>query len=249
MTHLARPGRTALPLACMLFLGSAFAQAASPAAPTAAPHNVVTLSAEASAEVAQDLLSITLGTTKEGADAAAVQSQLRQALDAALAEARKAARPKLLEVRTGAFTLAPRYATKPSGSGNNITGWQGRAELVIEGSDIAAISQLAGRLTTLSVARVAFGLSREAREQAEADVAAQAIARFKARAESYSKQFGFGSYSLREVAVGGGETGGAAPVYRVRALATPMADETQPVEAGKASVSVTVSGSIELNAR
>ena len=170
-------------------------------------------------------------------------------LDAALTEARKVAQPKLLEVRTGAFSVGPRYAAKPGGSGNTITGWQGRAELVIEGSDTAAISQLAGRLTSLTVARVGFGLSREAREQAEADVAAQAIARFKARAESYSKQFGFGGYSLREVAVGGGEAGGAAPVYRVRALATPMADETQPVEAGKASVSVTVSGSIELNAR
>lgn len=217
-----------------------------------APQNVVSLSAEASREVPQDVLSITLSATKEGTEAAAVQTQLRQALDAALAEARKAARPSLLEVRTGAFTLMPRYAPKPGGNGSIINGWQGRAELTIEGSDIAAISQLAGRLTTLTVARAAFGLSKEAREKAEAEVAAQAITRFKARAESYAQQFGFGSYSLREVAVGGGEVGGSPvqPVFRARAMSASMAsDEVQPVEAGKATVSVTVSGSVQLSPR
>ena len=215
-------------------------------------QNVVSLSAEASREVQQDLLSITLSVVREGTEAAAVQTQLRQALDAALTEARKAARPNLLEVRTGAFTLMPRYAPKPGSSGNSINGWQGRAELVIEGSDIAAISQLAGRLTTLAVARAAFGLSKEAREKAEAEVAAQAISRFKARAESYAQQFGFGSYSLREVVVGGSEVGGSPvqPAFRARAMSASVgSDEVQPVEAGKATVSVTVSGSVQLSPR
>ena len=239
--------RPALLAACLA--GGAAVLAQTPAQVQAPPKNVLSLSAEASQEVAQDLLQITLSTTKEGADASGVQSQLRQALDAALAQARKAAQPKLLEVRTGAFSIAPRYAAKPGGSGNSITGWQGRAELVVEGSDTAAISQLAGRLTSLTVARVAFGLSREARERVEAEVAAQAIARFKGRAESYARQFGFGGYSLREVAVGSGDVATAAPSYRVRALAAGMADEAQPVEAGKSLVTVNVSGSIELTPR
>ena len=58
-----------------------------------------------------------------------------------------------------------------------MSGWQGRAELVLEGSDTAAISQLAGRLAGLTVARVGYSLSREAREKAEADITAQAIGR------------------------------------------------------------------------
>lgn len=239
--------RPALLAACLA--GGAAVLAQTPALVQVPPKNVLSLSAEASQEVAQDLLQITLSTTKEGADASGVQSQLRQALDAALAQARKAVQPKLLEVRTGAFSIAPRYAAKPGGSGNTITGWQGRAELVIEGSDTAAISQLAGGLTSLTVARVGFGLSREAREQVEAEVAAQAIARFKGRAESYARQFGFGGYSLREVAVGSGDVATAAPSYRVRALSAGMADEAQPVEAGKSLVTVNVSGSIELTPR
>lgn len=238
--------RWALAPALMLALA---ADAAPLAVLQSAPQNVINLSAEASREVPQDLLSITLGVTREGTEAAAVQSQLRQLLDAALTEARKAAKPGLLELRTGAFSLYPRYAPKPAG-GNAINGWQGRAELVIEGSDTAAISQLAGRLTGLTVSRVAFSLSREAREKVEAEVAAQAIGRFKARAESYAQQFGFGSYSLREVSVGGGESGGMpSPVFRTAAMGARASDESQPIEPGKATVSVTVSGSIQLSPR
>ena len=226
------------------------AQAIGQALAIAAPQNVVNLSAEASREVLQDRLSITLSVIREGSEAAGVQTQLRQALDSALVEARKAQRPNgVLDVRTGAFSLSPRYTPKPT-AGNNISGWQGRAELVIEGSDIAAISQLAGRLNMLTVGRVAFGLSREAREKTEADVAAQAIARFKERADAYARQFGFGGYSLREVSVSGGEMGGSPqPVFRAQSMSAKSGEETQPVEAGKTTVSVTVAGSIQLSAR
>lgn len=248
--HLPCPFRLTRPwaLAPALLLAAA-AQAAPPLAVLqSAPQNVVTLSAEASREVPQDLLSITLAVTREGTEAAAVQSQLRQTLDTALTEARKAVRPGLLELRTGAFSLYPRYSPKPAG-GNAINGWQGRAELVIEGSDTAAISQMAGRLTGLTVARVAFSLSREAREKVESEVAAAAIGRFKARAESYAQQFGFGSYSLREVVVGGAEAGGMQPLYRAAAMSARVGEEAQPVEAGKTTVSVTVNGSIQLSPR
>ena len=224
------------------------------------PQNVLLLAADASAEVVQDTLTITLQTTREGADATTVQSQLRQTLDAALTEARKAVRPGQLDLRTGAFSIYPRYAVKPV-AGNSIIGWQGRAELLLEGRDIGAISQLAGRLGNLggagagapaglTVSRVAFSLSREAREAAEAEVATRAIAAFKARADAYARQFGFGAYSLREVSVGTGDI--SAPVTQmrsVRSMSAQAADESQPVEAGKATVTVTVSGSIQLSPR
>ena len=48
------------------------------------------------------------------------------------------------------------------------------------------IGQLAGRLSTLSVAGVGYGLSREAREKVEGDASAQAIAKFRARAADYA---------------------------------------------------------------
>jgi len=204
-------------------------------------QNVVALTATASVEVNKDWLGIVMSTTREGADAAAVQSQLKQALDAALAEARKAAKPGLVEVQTGAFSLMPRYAPK-----GGISGWQGSAELIVQGRDTQALSQLAGRISTLTIARVGFSLSREAREKVESDVAAEAIGRFRARADAVSKQFGFAGYTVREVTVST-DPGMvmAQPVLRAQAMRA-SADEALPVEAGKATVTATVSGSVQM---
>lgn len=207
-----------------------------------APQNLMSLSATASAEVTMDLLTITLSTTRDGADAAAVQSQLKQALDAALAETRRVARPGQVEVRTGNLSLFPRYAPK-----GGINGWQGTVQLVVEGRDMPAISQLAGRITTLTIARVGQGLSREAREKVEGETTAQAIARFRERAQQQSQLFGFSGYQIREVQVGTQEPPSPMPVQamRVQAMASPTA-EALPVEAGKATVGSTVSGSVQM---
>ena len=53
----------------------------------------MSLNASASVEVTKDLLNVVLTVTREGQDATTVQTQLKQALDAALAEARKVAKP------------------------------------------------------------------------------------------------------------------------------------------------------------
>ncbi|HYE70171.1 MAG TPA: SIMPL domain-containing protein [Aquabacterium sp.] len=210
------------------------------------PQNVLALSAQASAEVTQDLLSIAVSVTREGPDAATVQSQLRQVLDTALAEARRAVRPGHLDVRTGQFGVYPRYSTR-----GTLGGWQGTAELVIEGRDMAAISQLAGRVPGMTVARVGYGLSKEAREKAEGEIAAQAIQRFKARAEDYARQFGFGGWGIREVNVGQAD---AIPVQqpmfrRAMAAQAAPADESVPVEAGRTTVTVVVNGSVQMSPR
>ncbi|MBA4178166.1 MAG: SIMPL domain-containing protein [Leptothrix sp. (in: Bacteria)] len=207
------------------------------------PQNVANLSASASVEVQRDWLSVVLSTTREGSDAAVVQGQLKQALDAALAEARKVAKAGQVEVQTGGFSLSPRYAPK----GGGITGWQGGTELVVEGRDSATIAQLSGRVTTMSISRVSHSLSREARQKVEGEVAAMAIDRFRARADAVSKQFGFTGYTVREVTVNS-DGGGEVPMPRMRVqTATLMADGAPlPVEAGKATVTANVSGSVQM---
>ena len=208
------------------------------------PHQgVVSLSSSATLEVARDLLSVTFTTTREGADAAMVQSQLKQALDAALAEARKAAKPGQVDVQTGNFALSPRYTGK--GTAN---GWQGSAELVVEGRDMQAIGQLTGRITTLTINRVGYAISRELRERSESEVSAQAIARYRAKAADYAKQFGYAGYAVREVNVSSNEQ---QPIPRqmmmqARATSAPAADEMLPVEPGKGMVTVSVSGTVQM---
>ena len=88
----------------MVCAGAAFSQNSQ----TAEPRNVVQLSASGTVEVQQDLLVLALSTSKEGADAASTQAQLKQALDAALAEANPNAEPGQMDVSTGTFRLYPR---------------------------------------------------------------------------------------------------------------------------------------------
>jgi predicted secreted protein len=206
------------------------------------PQNVLQLSASGTVEVPQDLLSLNLTTTREAADAASVQSQLQSALDAALTEVRKTAQPGQMDVRTGTFSVYPRY----SGPGK-IAGWRGTAELVLEGRDFGRITQAAARATTMTIGNVGFGLSREQRGRMEGDAQHIAIERFKAKATELARDFGFSGYTLREVNVASNDIG---PVPRFRmAAAESMASAAQapvPVEAGKTSVRVTVSGSVQL---
>lgn len=205
------------------------------------PENVVNLNASATVEVASDWLTVVFSTTREGPEAGAVQTQLKQALDAALAEARRIAKPGDVEVRTGGFSIRPRYSPK---GGTN--GWTGSTELVVEGRDMAAIGALTGRIQTLSIARVQQSLSREAAERVEADVTAQAVASFRAKADQSAKLFGFSGWLLREVNINGEMPRFRAPAVAMRAATSAMADEALPVEAGKTNVTASVNGSVQL---
>ena len=205
------------------------------------PQNVLQLSASGTVEVQQDLLSLHLTTSRDGPDASAVQSQLKVALDAALTEAKKSALPGQLDVRTGNFGIYPRY-----NPGGKITGWQGSAELVLEGRDFPRITQTAARIQTMTLGNVGFGLSREQRAKVEGDAQAIAIERFKAKANELARGFGFSGYSLREVSVNASDQGMPRPMMRSAQAGVASAEMAVPVEAGKSTVVVNVSGSVQL---
>ncbi|WP_411885936.1 SIMPL domain-containing protein [Polaromonas sp. YR568] len=229
---------------CALFAGAALAPAAmaQQAMPYEILQNVAQLSASGSVEVQQDLLSISLSTTRDGTDAGVVQTQLKQALDTALAQAKQAAAPGQMDVRTGNFSLYPRY-----NKDGKINGWQGSTELVLEGKDFPRITGTAGKIQTLTMSNVGFALSREQRARVEGDAQAQAIERFKAKAGEVARNFGFSSYTLREVSINANDQG-SPPRPRMLAMSAKaeMSDASIPVEAGKSTVLVTVSGSVQM---
>jgi predicted secreted protein len=230
---------------CLASVWLAAALAAPPALtqPILQPSNVVSFSTSAHLEVPQDLLSLTLSTTREANDAATVQKALQQAVEAALAQAKPSVQAGAMEVRTGNFSIYPRYANQ-----GRISGWQGTAEVVLEGTDVPRITQTAARIGTLSIARVAQGLSRQSREKHEAAVQAQAVSQYRAKAQELAKLFGFSGYELRDVSVSIGESGSGPVPVMMRAKAEMMASDATPlpVESGKALVTATVSGSIAL---
>jgi predicted secreted protein len=203
--------------------------------------NVLQLSASATAEVPQDQLTLTLAVNREGAEATAVQQQLRSVLEAALAEARRMVERGQLDVRTGNFSVHPRH-----GRDGRIQAWQGTAELVLEGRDISRIAQAAARIPGMTVAGTFFSLSREEQQRAQDQAQQRAVEAFQAHAAALARDFGFTGYTLREVSVQSHEQG--APRLRMAAMETRAAavEAPIPVEAGRAMIVVSVSGSVQM---
>lgn len=232
----------AMALGAWVALCAAHVQAQSTMPPLS---NVVQLSASGAVEVTQDWLEMTLGTTVEGPDAVTVQRQLQQALDSALAVLKPQVQGRALQLRTGSTGVYPRYDKD-----GKISGWQGRAEMAVEGTDFARITQAVARASSLSVSHIGFGVSREAQAQVQERAQAQAVEAFRQRAQQLAKQFGFSSYSLREVSV---NSQGLGPMVRMQAMpaaARGMVAKAEmdalPVEAGRTQVVVEISGSVQL---
>ncbi len=234
-----RVSRSIVALACAGFACITFAQPNQ----LPEPRNVVQLSASASVDVRQDLLTMVLATTREGLEPGAVQTELKAALDTALAETRSQAEPGQLDVRTGNFSLYPKQ-----NKDGRIASWQGRAELVLEGRDFARISAAAGRIQTLTVSQSMFGLSREQRAKAEREAQQQAIKNFRDRSVEVARSFGMSEAGIREVSIQTNDQF-PPPILRMRSMAAPAAmaaDAPVPVEAGNSTVMVTVQGSVQL---
>lgn len=224
---------------------SALLQAQPLPATPAQEQQVLNLSATARKEVPQDWLSVTVRTQLEAADPVAVQTQLRQLVDTALVKARAQVQPRQLEVRSGTFSVMPRH--NPQG---RVSGWQGMAELVIEGRDFSRVSQLAAQLPRMTVAHAVFSLSAEGRAALETEVQRQAVQQFRQRAQALASDFGFSAYTLRQVTVSSVER--PEPVLMARAMAADLpapgmsVGPAVPLEPGKEEVRISVSGSIQL---
>lgn len=210
----------------------------------AAPaHNVVQLSASAEQEAVQDWLTVVLTHRVQAADAAAVQRQLKAAVDLALRHIRPRVQAGDLEVSTGGFTVQPRHSRE-----GQIVGWQGQAELIVQGRDVARIAATAGDTPGMAVSQMGFSLSRQARQALESQMRSEAISRFRDTAQQVAKDFGFTGYTLREVSVMEGGQEFAVRARVMMAADTQMAVSAAPVpaEPGKTLVQVTVSGSVQL---
>ena len=227
-----------------LLAGLCITQAVQAQMPVSEAQQVLQLSASARKEVAQDWLSVVVRAQQDGSDPVAVQNQLKATLEAALVSLRPRLQPQQLEVRSGNFGIYPRHNNQ-----GRVTGWQGQADLVVEGRDFAQVSQLAGNLPRMTVAQADFSLSREGRQQLEAEVQSQAVQNFRQRAQALAKDFGFAGYTLRQVTVNSADRPepGLQPRMMMAAdVAAASAPAPIPLVAGKDEVRITVSGSIQL---
>ncbi|WP_404989729.1 SIMPL domain-containing protein [Caballeronia sp. LZ029] len=237
--------KTAAALALLAMSGAAFTLSQTAAAQTVItqpqPSGVLSLSAQASAQVPQDVVNITLFYEQEAADPSSLTATLNQRAEAALREAKGV---EGVTAKSGSFTVYP--STDRDGK---ISAWRGRTEVVLESHDFAAASKLAGKMSSsMQVGSVGFSLSPEAQRAAEQKLVTQAIDSFRKQAQTAAQGFGYSNFTIREVNVGhSGVQPRPVMMMQSRAMSAD-AKMAAPIamEAGTTTVTVDVSGSVQM---
>jgi predicted secreted protein len=203
-------------------------------------YDQVDLNASASMDVENDLLIAFVFAEVEANDQADAADEVNAAIAWAAERARNVSG---IEVQTTNYNTRPVYA-----NGRRIVGWVARQSLRLESTDAETLSGLLGELQQrVAVQSINYDLSNAARDAAEESLITDALAQFNRRAELIAGELGRDGFKIVRLSVGNN-----GPIFasasRAR-MAFAEADVAPPeIEAGTQSLSVNVSGTIELAA-
>jgi predicted secreted protein len=197
----------------------------------------IDLAAEASRPAVNDMVLATVYAEANGANPA----DLAKRVNLEIAEALKVIKSKpAISVKSGQQSSFPIY-----NQAQKIEGWRMHAELILESSDLAAVSEIIGRLQQMKlvISQVGQQPSPATKRQVEDEATRDAIRAFQSRAEVVAGVFGK-PYRIKQLSVQ--QNGGIAPMHMLRGGRMAMAADAAPIEAGESLISTTVSGQIEL---
>jgi predicted secreted protein len=219
-----------LPSLALLFAASAFAA-------DAPVQSAVTVSATATASVANDRMIAWLRVEADNADPGKAAAEVNGRMAKALARAKGTSG---VEVQTSGYSSWQIYDK------NQPNRWRVTQTITLEGADFATMAALVSRLQSddqLLLSGMNFAVSREARQKAEDSLTQQAIKAWQARAQSAARALGYETWRTGRVTVQTGEPIRAIPMMRMQA-ASPAGAAAPPVnvEGGNTDVTVTVAG-------
>lgn len=203
-------------------------------------YNLVQISADAQADVPNDQLEVLLSVEHESRDAAAlpplVNADMRWALD--LARKRNAVKSETRE-----YTTQPQYAS------GRIVGWRAQQQLYLESTDFGELTALVTALQEkLQVKSMRFLPRRETRLEVENALTRKALQAFAAKASLVADTMGAAGYEVVEISVNGQPQPYPVRARNMEVMAMAAADAPTPVavEGGSATLTVSVSGRIQL---
>ena len=200
---------------------------------------LVDLSAEASRQAPNDQLQASAYVENTGENAQEVAKKANAAIGDALSIAKGY---PTVKVQSSGTQTYPVY-----GKNGRVEGWRMRSALSLQSKDHAAFSELVGRLQkTLAIGDLGAVPSPETYRSVENGSIVDAITAFRARAKIIADTLGK-SYVIKEMNVGA-QHQRPVPVFAMAKGALAMAQDMAPapIEAGEATVSVTVTGKIEV---
>ena len=212
------------------------ARAADDGAPTPVP--VVTVSASATTSVPNDRLHAWLRAEADHTSAAQAAAEVNTRVARAL--------PRLRSL-SDVHVATSGYATQQIVEKGKPSRWRVVQTIKVEGSDFAAIGDAAGRLQAeegLALSGISFGLSEELKRRTQDAITQQAIAAWRARAQSAAQGFGAAGCRDGRVNIQTCEVGRRYPMAARAdmAMAAGAPPPPVPLEAGATDVTVSVSG-------
>lgn len=201
----------------------------------------LSLAATVSSSLEQDELQVVFSAQSEASSAKAANEQLIKALNDARA---KLGEPSDVNISNGVVQTYPVY-----GKQKEPTIWRGRGELILDSSDLSAVSAAADKLTgLLALSRVNFSLSDQARRAEQSRLIEQAAQAFRQKAQTSAEAFGYESYEILTLDItNSGEVMSPRPMLATRmASADAAPSPSLDLQPNRESVTVTVSGSVSL---
>lgn len=201
-------------------------------APTSQP--IVTVTASATSNVANDRMTAYLRVEADNADAAAAASDVNGRMGRALSRARAI---------QGVDVSTAGYSSYQVTEQNRPPRWRVSQTLVLEGGDFAALSGLVSKLQAtdgLVLGGLNFTVAPATRRAAEDALTLQAIRNWQQRAQSAAQGFAAGGWRPGRITVQTNDYARPQPMFRTAGVATAQAPVA--VEGGMSDVTVTVSG-------
>ena len=230
-----------LPLIFAFF--AAVTSAASAAAHDAAPtYDRVNFRVTASRDVDNDTLVAVMYNERSGQQPASMADDVNRTIAWAVDLAGKTSG---IKVQTLQYRQDPIYRNQ------TISGWKVRQSIRLESKDVKILSKLIGELQSrLSVASLRYTISAEVRRTVEDELITQALDRFGRRGKLISGELGRPDYRIVNIDIA--TSGGSPAPVRMRtvsAMAESSSVTAPTLEPGVQSVTVSVSGTIELALR
>ena len=209
-------------------------------APTPVP--VVTVSASATATVPNDRLHAWLRAEADNPSAAAASAEVNARVARVLAK---------LKSLPDAQVSTSGYTTQQIVEKGKPARWRVVQTIKVEGGDFAAIGEAAARVQAedgVLLSGISFGLSDELRRRTQDAITQQAIAAWRARAQSAAQGFGAQAWRPGRIAIQTGDGGRPYPMMARAEVQMAAAPAPVPLEAGSTDVTVSVSGEAILEA-
>ncbi|MEJ2061044.1 MAG: SIMPL domain-containing protein [Gammaproteobacteria bacterium] len=224
--------RTAARLALLFALIAPFTTATAAESHT---YDRVSLSAQASGTVPNDVLIATLHAEKQAKDSAQAAAEVNRDILWALKAAKKTAG---IRAQTLGYSTAPVYKDE------TLMAWRVRQGLRLESHDPAKLSALLGNLQQrVALDGLGYQVSPASRTAAENHLIDEALKAFNTRAGLITKAMGHTSYRIVQIDV---RTGSIPRPMVMRSMAAEKNLPAPALEAGDTPINVTIQGTIQL---